>query len=264
MTRPPRPRARAVRGFTLLEVMVAVAILGLGLTAIFAAQAGSFASVGHARNVSEATGLVRCKMSEVEEGLEKDGFQLTDFSDQGQCCAGEDNPRMTCAWRVERPEFPEANFGELDLDADLDLSKGPSFLPGAGGPSSALGGLGFADARQKDFKSGDIGSIADSFAGGADSMLDGLSSMMMSVVYPDLKALFEAGTRRVVVTITWREGSRDHSIELVQWVVNSKEAGLVNFGGLLPEGEDEDAAADKAPADKSKESGKQVDKGKLR
>ena len=32
-------------GFTLLEVMVAVAILGLGLTAIFAAQAGALASV---------------------------------------------------------------------------------------------------------------------------------------------------------------------------------------------------------------------------
>ena len=47
------------RGFTLLEVMVAVAILGLGLTAILSAQTGVFASSAHARNLSVATGLAR-------------------------------------------------------------------------------------------------------------------------------------------------------------------------------------------------------------
>src|SRR5262249_13241426 len=66
MMRDPERRAR---GFTLLEVMVAVAILGLGLTAILSAQAGAFASAAHARHVSVATGLARCKMSEVEEHL---------------------------------------------------------------------------------------------------------------------------------------------------------------------------------------------------
>lgn len=235
--------SRTTRGFTLLEVMVSVAILGLGLTAIFAAQAGSFASVGHARNVSEATGLVRCKMSEIEADLEKDGFQLTDVAEQGPCC-GDDNPRMTCAWRIDRPEFPEANFGDLDLDSELSLGSksGPSFIPGLGG-GSAPGGLGFLSAGSRDIpKSGDIGDVADQFAGGADSMLEGLSSMVMSVVYPDLKALFEAGARRATVVVTWREGSREHSIELTQWIVNSKEAGLVNLGGLLPEGEDEEDA----------------------
>jgi general secretion pathway protein I len=254
---------RRARGFTLLEVMVAVAILGLGLTAIFAAQAGSFASVGHARNVSEATGLVRCKMSEIEADLEKNGFQLTDVVEQGACC-GDDNARMACAWRVERPEFPEANFGELDLDADLNLSGkgGPSFIPGLGG-GAAPGGLGFLGAGAKDMpKSGDIGDVADTFAGGADSMLEGLSSMVMSVVYPDLKTLFEAGVRRATVTITWHEGNQEQSIELVQWIVNSKEAGLVNIGGLLPEGEEEDDAASTGSGPSTDKSGGKTPKGK--
>ena len=73
------------RGFTLLEVLVAGAILGLGLTAILSAQAGSFNASRHARNISVATGLARCKMNEVEEQLAKLGYQDLDVVDSGPC-----------------------------------------------------------------------------------------------------------------------------------------------------------------------------------
>ena len=68
---------RSRRAFTLLEVLVAVSILGLGLTAILSAQAGAFSSSAHSRNISVAVGLLRCKMSEVEEHLLKDGIYDT-------------------------------------------------------------------------------------------------------------------------------------------------------------------------------------------
>src|SRR5689334_21249924 len=101
------PGARAVRahggrlgplgrGFTLIEVLVAVAILGLGLTAILAAQAGTFASVGHAKHLSQASGLLRCKMSEVEEDLRVNGFDIQDVENSGPCCDGTDDMLMTC------------------------------------------------------------------------------------------------------------------------------------------------------------------------
>ena len=67
-------KPRQTRGFTLLEVMVATAILGLGLTAILSAQAGAFATAAHARNLSVATTLARCKMGEIEEHLYRDGI----------------------------------------------------------------------------------------------------------------------------------------------------------------------------------------------
>src|SRR5262249_21601545 len=92
-----------VRGFTLLEVMVAVAILGLSLTAILSAQAGSFAASAHARNISVATGLARCKMSEIEEHLLRDGYPELDEADNGVCCEGDETPNMRCAWKVEKP-----------------------------------------------------------------------------------------------------------------------------------------------------------------
>src|SRR3954471_15649397 len=108
------------RGFTLLEVTVAVAILGLGLTAILSAQAGAFASAAHARNLSVATGLARCKMSEAEERLAgPDGFPELDSVETGPCCDGDTTPNVRCTWKIEKPVFPEAKFGQLDLNATL-------------------------------------------------------------------------------------------------------------------------------------------------
>src|SRR4051812_6222300 len=104
---------RRPRGFTLLEIMVAVAILGLGLTAILSAQAGAFASAAHARNLSLATGLARCKMGEVEERLAgPTGYPELDEVESGACCDGDttSNAHMHCTWKIEKLELPEAKF----------------------------------------------------------------------------------------------------------------------------------------------------------
>src|SRR5215212_9362312 len=109
---------RTKAGFSLLEVMVAVAILGLGLTAILSAQAGAFSSATHARNVSIAAGLVRCKMTELEERLSvPGGFPELDESDSGPCCGDEESP-MHCSWKIEKPEMPEPKYGDLNLDSN--------------------------------------------------------------------------------------------------------------------------------------------------
>src|SRR4051812_19199178 len=98
-------------GFSLLEVMVAIAILGLGLTAILSAQAGAFATATQARSMSVATGLARCKMLELEQKLNKDGFPDIDENDSGPCCDADDREPMRCTWRVEKPQLPEPALG---------------------------------------------------------------------------------------------------------------------------------------------------------
>ena len=206
------------RGFTLLEVMVAVAILGLGLTAILSAQAGAFAASTHARNISLGTGLARCKMSEIEEHLMRDGFQELDENETGPCCEGDETPNVHCAWKIEKPELPEPKLGELNLDTDLDSAQL--------GPLGAMG----AGEQGKELFTGDagVGAIAQTLIGGAtDPTADpaaqgggagGIAAMAMSLVYPDLKTLFEASIRRATVTLSWTEGQKDYSIELVQWI----------------------------------------------
>jgi general secretion pathway protein I len=224
---PTRRRARAARrGFTLLEVLVAIAILGLGLTAILSAQFSAVTATGHARHMNAAVGLARCKMTEVEQQLIETGFPEVELIESGPCCEGDATPNISCSWRVERPTFPDANYGDLDLDTDLD--------------SSALGKLSESANSGDPISTGDIGDVASSLAGeGAlgDALaggVGGIASLVMSMVYPDLKNLFEASARRITVVLTWTEGSRSYDIELTQWVTQPQP-------GLAADGEEEGA-----------------------
>jgi general secretion pathway protein I len=211
------------RGFTLIEVLVAIAILGLGLTAILAAQAGTFTSVAHARNISQATGLLRCKMSEVEADLTKNGFTENDTDDSGPCCDHvDDNIHMTCSWRVEKPKFPEPKIGDVNLDTKLDLgadSGGPGKL--ATLSSATKGALALPQG-------GNMSEMAEALAAGGGSIADSATGMMMSIVYPELQQVFENGTRKITVTITWTEGKKDFSSNLELWVSNGRAAGITS------------------------------------
>lgn len=211
------------RGFTLLEVMVAVAILGLGLTAILSAQAGAVSGASHARHMSIAVGLARCKMTEIEEQLYREGFQELDQTDSGPCCEGDETPNISCTWTVTKPVMPEPEYGDLDLDTDLD--------------TDSLGALGLLDRQQQGESLFDSNATVHDVAetlGGENEMasmasagMGGIAAMVMSMVYPDLQALFEASTRRVTVLLTWTEGEREYDIELVQWITDPRQAGLV-------------------------------------
>jgi general secretion pathway protein I len=230
-------RPSRARGFTLIEVLVAIAILGLGLTAILAAQAGTFASVDHARNISQANGLLRCKMSEVEADLQQNGYVVDDTNDSGPCCDHTDDIRMTCNWRVERATFPEPKLGDLDLDTDLDLGSESGSSSSPGNFSTLMNA---SKGKLELPQGGNVGEMADALAQGGGSIADSATGMMMGIVYPDLKQIFENGTRRITVTITWTEGKKEYTSELQQWVSNGRAAGIT---GELP-GQDLDSQPD--------------------
>ncbi|WP_437755915.1 type IV pilus modification PilV family protein [Sorangium sp. So ce1389] len=199
------------RGFTLLEVMVAVAILGLGLTAILSAQAGAFSAAAHARNISLANGLARCKMSEIEERLAKDGLPALDEADNGPCCEGDESTFIKCSWRIEKPEMPEPKLGELDLDTGLEglgMSSKPGESTGTAAPSGSL------DDLAQSLVGGGAGGGEAASAGG----IAGLLQPFIDMLAPTLQPIFEASARRVTVRLTWQQGTQEHALELVQWV----------------------------------------------
>ncbi len=201
------------RGFTLLEVMVAMAILALGLTIVLSSQAGLFAATRRVQSETVAAILMRCKMSEVELELLQDGFQLLDQNDSGECCEDEDDSTFSCRWKVETIELPQPSA----FAADAEDSAGADSMASPLGPMGALLG-GTADSAGS---LGDLaGSLGDAGGGG------GLIGMALSMVYPDLKPMLEASIRKVTVTVLWREGEKERSFDAIQYVTNPLEGNL--------------------------------------
>jgi general secretion pathway protein I len=200
MRAPRRAKRSATRaslrslGFTLLEVLVAVAILGLALSSIFASEAGAIKVANRARRTSYATVLARCKLGEIEEKVMKEGLPAVSASDTDECCDGAEIEGFACDWSIERivlPDSTEQEGGTLEDGA-----------PGAAGGEDPLGGQ----------------SIESMMSGGGASM-GGLAEMAMSYTYPVLKSTIEEQVRRVTVTVRWQEGTQRKSFDVVQYLV---------------------------------------------
>ena len=94
------------RGFTLLEALIAIAILASLMTAIFGVQASAIQGVRYARDLQVAALLARAKMLEIEWRLKRDGFNIADMAMEGDFS---DADAEGFSWRAEiRRVKPEA------------------------------------------------------------------------------------------------------------------------------------------------------------
>lgn len=195
------------KGFTLVEVVVAVAILGAALVSIFAAQGGAIQAGARARRITTASLLARCKMGEIEENVLRDG--LPAVSDRGSdgCCEDGEVEGFTCDWSVDRIVLPDSTqlAGE----------------DGEGGQGGILDGLAGAAGGAADSSGGTPGISMEAVLAGAANVNSGdmISQMAMQYVFPILKPQLEEQIRRATVTIRWREGSREESFDIVQFLV---------------------------------------------
>lgn len=191
-------RARHDAGFTLLEVMVAVAILALSLTAIFSSQVGAMRTAARSRHVNTATLLARCKMGELEEQFANEGLPAIDDKGRDECCEGAEMTGYRCEWSIDRVVLP----GTTDDAEGEDGEDGEGGLPGMGdseGPALAMG---------------------DFLGGGTDT--SGLTEMAIGLAYPVLKPHIEEQVRRVTVEVFWAEGDTERSFDVVQYVVGEQ------------------------------------------
>ena len=109
---------RGGRAFTLLEVMIAVLILGLSLSSLFTTQTGAVGATQYIKHVAVASQLARCRMSEIELEIFREGFEIAEFGswESGPCCelrdervrlAGPDP--FGCRWRFETVTLPSVS-----------------------------------------------------------------------------------------------------------------------------------------------------------
>lgn len=194
MTRRPHDRRS---GFTLMEVMVAVGILALGLTAIFSSQGQAIKVGTRAQHMNVAALMARCKMAELEEQVLKEGLPAIDDSGRDGCCEDAEVEGFECEWRMDRVVLPDDSLsGEGE--------------EGEGG--EAAGVLGDEGAQ--------TGAI-DSMLAGAGGLGGGdqFAEMAIGIAFPVMKPAIEEQVRRASVTVRWREGTSTREFDVVQYLV---------------------------------------------
>lgn len=202
----------AREGFTLLEVMVAVAILALSLTAIFSSEAGAVKMAHRSRKMGLASLLVRCKMAEIEEQMASEGLPAVFDSGSDACCEDGEIDGFTCDWEIVPVTLPDNMFAEDDDDKEGD---GDDKKPG---PLDKLTGMFSKGADGKKPTIDDVDPSQLLSGGGGD----GLASMALQFVYPVLKPSFESQIRRATVTIHWKEGTVAHEFDVTQYLVSDQ------------------------------------------
>lgn len=235
------PRYRGdLLGFSLLEVMVAVAILGLSLTVILSAQVGLFSTGTYNQSISVALGLSRCKMTELEEQFLKMGYPEVDATEEGACCNGELRSDFTCAWRIERIELPmppttdpfAAASGAGPAGAapggGLDALGAFGALAQAGGGFAPPGASADLGQLSQGLSNSGTSGLAGVLSSGASGGVNALAPMLFGMVYPSIKPMLESSIRKVTVTVRWREGVVARDFELLQWVANPTRGGFLS------------------------------------
>ena len=204
-----RRRGAARGGFTLLEVMVALAVLAGALMAVAELSGGALRNFGHARDLTDATLLARAKLAELEERLEDSGFQDADETLDGDFA---EMGRPDVRWKAEvlRPTTklsPEQLLAVFlgsspdDVDAQSMLTK----LLG-GGAGGAAGGLAGA---------------AGGAAGAAGTAL-GAGGAMGTVLQAQLRAFAEElrrSLRELRLTVSWGTGKREEGFSVATHLV---------------------------------------------
>ena len=69
--------------------------------------------------------------------------------------------------------------------------------------------------------------LGQSFGGGGGMGVQGLLTLVFSLVYPSLKPLLELAIRRVTVVVKWKEGKNDRDFTLMQYITNPSQSGLL-------------------------------------
>ena len=182
------------RAFTLLEVLVALAVLSLGLMAVADLAGTALRQHGYARDLTVASALARGKMAELEEVYEDKGFKDFDENEEGDF-ADQGHPGF--AWRVEVKK-PDTTLGPEQLLGVL--------LGQAGEDASTQ------ELLQKLMGTGGTGGQSQGAPGG---LLGGVLSAQITAFGEQLKKAF----RQVTLTVAWRDGRTRHHFDVTTHLV---------------------------------------------
>ena len=244
------------RAFTLLEVVVALAILGVSLVAVLDINAGAVYSHVYAKKLTVATLLARSKMTDLEQKLYDEPLSIDDDEDSGDFSA-EGWPGYKWRAKVIVPKTnglsPEQLFGALFnfpmMGGGGKDGAGGGILGSLFGGGGASGGLGAGAAA--------AAAAGGPQAAGAGGLLGALGPMagMAQQQFTTMVDQLQKSVREVHLTVSWKEGKLTESVDLVTHIVslgpgsdrnggaaaasgspNAQNGGLVRPDGTPPHG----------------------------
>jgi len=184
--------------------MIAIAILGLSLTAIFSSEVGA-ANVGQrARRQNVATTLARCKMGEIEQIVAIEGLPVLEKKDEDDCCEHAPVEGFECEWIVERIILP--NFG-ADESLDDDDEDRESRERSSRDVNDTYEKLNAQGTTTQEVVAGEAGNLA---------------VLALQIGFPILKPFLEEQVRRATVSVRWKEGEKDRGFDVVQYLVSEQ------------------------------------------
>jgi len=164
-------RRSGSHGFTLLEVMIAVAILSISLTSLLSSQMASMRATRYARGVSVAIFLAESKLVDIESDMRFEGWGNDDRDFDG--------------------DFSEEGWPEIRYQCLVDYIELPDY--------NAL-------VQAKEAGDTDGGGAATPFVADADDQAFGALGM----VWPIVKAAVEQSIRKASCTVVWSDGNIEH------------------------------------------------------
>jgi general secretion pathway protein I len=216
---PPASPARARRGFTLLEVMFGLALLGLGLTVLIKSAAGDIFNSQQAHMMGVVTDLARGKMYDIEEKLLHDGFSDTEQHEDDQSFSDEGWPQVHYSYKVELVELP--GFEQLQ-----------AIIAGTGsgsGRGSAASGSG--DEAPGGFENSMLGGMMAQFGGlgglgggagkGSADINSSIGGAFVQSQYSMFQQILKVTIRKISLTLNYQVMGSDRDLKVVQFLTDA-------------------------------------------
>jgi general secretion pathway protein I len=186
-------------GFTLLEMMIAMAILAGALTWLVVGVSRNISAENHAKLMTTATFLARGKMVEFEDQLYDKGFGEFEKEDTG---GFEDKgfARFTYSVVVDKVEMPSSEQMQTAIGKAAEAKQ---TLQGGGDPNAANKPPDPSTPNPMDPNSQNP----------QNPMTAGMGAIGSQ--YGIIKDVLESGIRRVTVKIRWTEGRKPQEVPLV-------------------------------------------------
>jgi general secretion pathway protein I len=202
------------RGFTLIEVMIALAILSVSLVVLAELNAGAIAMHSYAKKLNVATLLAKTKMLEVESFLDEKGLPAEGENISPSDGTFEEQGFPNYKWKVEVVAPKSEN---LDATKLMNMVMGGGDSAGGSKPEPGAAGAGLA---------GMLGGAMP--GGGAGGLGGGLGGMLSGAIAPQAQLMITQITRmvrEVRLTVSWMDGKVPQEFTVVEHIVSMGPSG---------------------------------------